>query len=447
MKKTKTNNLFTFKPVKLKQSFIAKPRKARMKNLIFGYDRPKPARKVTGKLGMNWTQAKRKFPKMSPMGDADKDGIQNWLDCSPFDKTRQGRSKAWTAQIEKRLKGIIPTEAEERRRIRKPKFKRSLERKQKQVTTILQHVKGKQNPKYGGGKTDWTTYVLDNNLVMDIKPEYLEGGAPVLRQGISKDYEWSRRVNAGVILDSKKVREGYTKRAKELEKRKKDYIKEHGEENYNKGIQGRNRRKDVIRHFQKFPQDLAAAEQLTKIKIKDTLRDAHGTYEPSLNKIELKGVDENKLGGAAGTISHEIEHKKQEIEGLAEELYESGYHKTGQKKRWKDRPEEIDVLRRLKLKKDIRTNPNESAGALVELNLNKEEDLNREMEREANKTDQEKHEEEVSNLIESGRRKNDVKVKLDLNNEVDEPFETTIKNEEDDYLDLTKPTNEEKNNE
>ena len=116
MKKTKKkNSLFNFKPVKLTQSFVAKPKKPKLKsvsfgikpiklkqvsfiakpkkiktsNLIFGYDHPKKPRKVKGKLAMSWPQAKKKYPKMSPFGDADKDGVKNWLDCRPFDKKRQ----------------------------------------------------------------------------------------------------------------------------------------------------------------------------------------------------------------------------------------------------------------------------------------------------------------------------------------------------------------------
>jgi len=39
---------------------------------------------------MSWTQAKAKYPMLSPFKDADRDGVKNWLDCKPFDKKRQG---------------------------------------------------------------------------------------------------------------------------------------------------------------------------------------------------------------------------------------------------------------------------------------------------------------------------------------------------------------------
>jgi hypothetical protein len=41
------------------------------------------------KKEMNWFQAKTKFPKLNPFGDADKDGVINSLDCKPFNKYKQ----------------------------------------------------------------------------------------------------------------------------------------------------------------------------------------------------------------------------------------------------------------------------------------------------------------------------------------------------------------------
>ena len=79
--------------------------KPKTKNLIFGFDLPKPAKNVKGKMGMSWPQAKMKFPKMDPMGDADKDGVKNWLDCRPFDPTRQGSWKEETKHMNKNQQG------------------------------------------------------------------------------------------------------------------------------------------------------------------------------------------------------------------------------------------------------------------------------------------------------------------------------------------------------
>jgi|GEM_PF-2225717 len=64
-------------------------KKCKTTNLIFGFDIPKPQRKVNGKKAFNWFQAKKKYPTLSPFGDADNDGVPNWLDCRPFDRTRQ----------------------------------------------------------------------------------------------------------------------------------------------------------------------------------------------------------------------------------------------------------------------------------------------------------------------------------------------------------------------
>lgn len=44
------------------------------------------------KSDMTYDEAKRKFPKMNPFGDADKDGIENWMDCRPFNKNKQGKT-------------------------------------------------------------------------------------------------------------------------------------------------------------------------------------------------------------------------------------------------------------------------------------------------------------------------------------------------------------------
>jgi len=41
------------------------------------------------KKNMNWSQAKRRFPGLNPMGDADRDGVKNRFDCRPFNRMRQ----------------------------------------------------------------------------------------------------------------------------------------------------------------------------------------------------------------------------------------------------------------------------------------------------------------------------------------------------------------------
>jgi hypothetical protein len=41
------------------------------------------------KKQMNWFQAKSKYPKLNPFGDADRDGVINMNDCKPFNKFAQ----------------------------------------------------------------------------------------------------------------------------------------------------------------------------------------------------------------------------------------------------------------------------------------------------------------------------------------------------------------------
>jgi len=51
---------------------------------------PKKGGKKISKKNMNWFQAKQKFPKLNPFGDADKDKVINMFDCRPFDPTQDG---------------------------------------------------------------------------------------------------------------------------------------------------------------------------------------------------------------------------------------------------------------------------------------------------------------------------------------------------------------------
>lgn len=85
---TSNNSKPLFQSVKMTPIKVT-PINSKTKNLVFGFDLAKPARKVKGKKALSWQQAKVKFPKMNPMGDADKDGVKNWLDCKPFDPKRQ----------------------------------------------------------------------------------------------------------------------------------------------------------------------------------------------------------------------------------------------------------------------------------------------------------------------------------------------------------------------
>jgi len=78
--KRKVNKICFFKPVKLYTSrFVGK---IPLKNLT-------------------WPQATLRFPRMSPFGDNDRDGILNAWDCKPFDKRRH--SKLFREEVTRRL--------------------------------------------------------------------------------------------------------------------------------------------------------------------------------------------------------------------------------------------------------------------------------------------------------------------------------------------------------
>jgi hypothetical protein len=54
------------------------------------------------KKNLSYEQAKVRYPKLKPFGDADRDGIKNWMDCKPFDRTKH--SAMLRADIKRRLK-------------------------------------------------------------------------------------------------------------------------------------------------------------------------------------------------------------------------------------------------------------------------------------------------------------------------------------------------------
>jgi hypothetical protein len=70
MKPTRTRNMFDLAGINL-----------------FGI--PAQKSKTISKKNLTYAQAKKKYPKMNPYGDADRDGTTNWLDCRPFDRKRQ----------------------------------------------------------------------------------------------------------------------------------------------------------------------------------------------------------------------------------------------------------------------------------------------------------------------------------------------------------------------
>lgn len=70
-----------------------KVRKTPKTDFGLGVRLKKPVTKVKTKgtfLNYNWKQAKKRFKKINPMGDADFDGTRNKFDCKPFDPARDG---------------------------------------------------------------------------------------------------------------------------------------------------------------------------------------------------------------------------------------------------------------------------------------------------------------------------------------------------------------------
>lgn len=60
--------------------------KRKKKQTFFKPNVPQPIK------NLSWPQAKVKYPLLKPYGDADKDGLKNFRDCKPFDRTRKGKN-------------------------------------------------------------------------------------------------------------------------------------------------------------------------------------------------------------------------------------------------------------------------------------------------------------------------------------------------------------------
>lgn len=81
--KSKSKSHFTIKPTS-PTSYIATQysKKHISSRPVFGFN-------PTRKKDLTYPQAKALYPGLNPQGDADKDGVKNWLDCRPFDPKKQ----------------------------------------------------------------------------------------------------------------------------------------------------------------------------------------------------------------------------------------------------------------------------------------------------------------------------------------------------------------------
>jgi len=78
------------KPQKLRKYIGSKKRLSKLDKVkvipFLMVGKPKSIRKKD----LTWPQAKRRFPRLKPMADTDRDGVKNMFDCRPFNKRKQG---------------------------------------------------------------------------------------------------------------------------------------------------------------------------------------------------------------------------------------------------------------------------------------------------------------------------------------------------------------------
>ena len=61
----------------------------------------------TSKKSMTWSQAKRANPMLNPFGDEDRDGVPNWIDCRPYDKSKHGTIQRVATAAKNIAKAVI----------------------------------------------------------------------------------------------------------------------------------------------------------------------------------------------------------------------------------------------------------------------------------------------------------------------------------------------------
>ena len=104
-------------------------------------------------LNMNWVQAKRRFPGLSPTDDSDFDGTINRRDCKPFDPARDGK-------VGKLLKKIYKAIPETRK---KTSVKKSAGRPKATFEKRLHPITGKIMPPMAAKK--W--YKLKKSIIRE----------------------------------------------------------------------------------------------------------------------------------------------------------------------------------------------------------------------------------------------------------------------------------------
>ena len=120
------------------------------------------------KKNLSWPQAKRRFPKLNPYGDIDRDGVKNMLDCRPFNKRKQhvyyhGTSSALALSIKK--EGLKPSKE-------LPERYRTSEKTEREKIYVYKQPHHAQT--YAQGVTSTMGFGQPEVLEVDIEPEELE---------------------------------------------------------------------------------------------------------------------------------------------------------------------------------------------------------------------------------------------------------------------------------
>jgi len=130
----------------------------------FSWTDDKPTK--VSKKNMNYKQANTYF-SLSPIGDADNDGVPNWRDCRPFDKNRQGEHidafKKKLSDTKDKIQTKIPAIKTKPQLPEKPTKKTPEKKKTKQTTLAVlanQPIQKKPTPTpAANNQTNWNMLV------------------------------------------------------------------------------------------------------------------------------------------------------------------------------------------------------------------------------------------------------------------------------------------------
>lgn len=84
--------------------------KNRSSKLINSKNTKRPYGEFSKELHMNWKQVKKRFPGISPYGDADFDGSYNKIDCQPLNPGKDGKFTDFLGSVKERFKGATQKE-------------------------------------------------------------------------------------------------------------------------------------------------------------------------------------------------------------------------------------------------------------------------------------------------------------------------------------------------